>query len=81
MAGDEFKPGDRVELLLHYSFCGDPLPQATVISTTHRCVRCRMDRNGKLIRLLPQDLRHIHRTVPRKKEAQAVTRDSRADER
>ena len=74
MTEDEFKPGDRVELMLHYSFWGGPLPQATVISTTHRFVRCKMDRNGKLIRLLPQDLRHVHRIVPRKKEASAVTR-------
>ena len=74
MTEDEFKPGDRVELMLHYSFWGGPLPQATVISTTHRFVRCKMDRNGKLIRLLPQDLRRVHRIVPRKKEASAVTR-------
>jgi hypothetical protein len=74
MTVDEFKPGDRVELVLHCSFWGDPLPQVTVISTTHRCIRCKMDRNGKLIRLLPQDLRQVHRIVPRKKEAPAVTK-------
>jgi hypothetical protein len=62
---DAFKPGDRVELVLHYSFWGDPPPQGTVLSTSHRCVRCKMDRNGKVVRFLPQDLRHVEHS-PRK---------------
>jgi hypothetical protein len=54
---EEFKPGDRVELVRHFSPWGDPSPQATVVSASNRCVRCKMDRNGKVIRFLPHDLR------------------------
>ena len=61
MPSDAFKPGDRVQLMLHYSFWGDPAPQGMVISTTKRCVHCKMDRNGKLIRFLPQDLQLVQR--------------------
>ena len=59
MALDAFKPGDRVELVLHYSFWGDPPPQGTVVSTTSRRIRCKMDRSGKLITYLPGDLRRL----------------------
>jgi hypothetical protein len=58
---DAFKPGDRIELVRYYSFWGDPPPQGTVISTSLRCVTCKMDRRGKLIRFLPNDLRHVKR--------------------
>lgn len=59
MAVDIFEPGDRVELVRHYSFWGDPPPQATVVSATNRRIRCKMDRSGKLIRFSPEDLRHV----------------------
>jgi hypothetical protein len=59
MALDAFKPGDRVELVRHYSFWGDPAPQGTVVSATSRCIRCKMDRSGKLITYLPGDLRRV----------------------
>jgi hypothetical protein len=68
MALTAFKPGDRIELVRHYSFWGDPSPQGTVINTTSRCVHCKMDRSGKLIRFLPADLRHIEALVPRKEK-------------
>jgi hypothetical protein len=68
MALDAFKPGDRVELVRHYSFWGDPPPQGTVISKTNRRVCCKMDRSGKLIRFLPDDLRHVERRVLRKQK-------------
>lgn len=58
---DAFKPSDRLELVRHYSFWGEPLPQGTVISTSYRCVCCKMDRSGKLIRFLPNDLRGTRR--------------------
>ena len=69
-----FKPGDRVELVRHYSFWGDSPPQGTVISTTNRCVRCKMDRSGRLVRFLPDDLRHIEGIVPRKEKPRAEAR-------
>ena len=74
MTLDAFKPGDRVELVRHYSFWGDPPPQGTVISTTNRCVRCKMDRSGRLIRFLPGDLRYIERIVRRKEKPRAEAR-------
>ena len=74
MTLDAFKPGDRVELVRHYSFWGGPPPQGTVISTTNRRVRCKMDRSGRLIRYLPDDLRHIERIVPRKAKPRAEAR-------
>jgi hypothetical protein len=67
MAFDAFKPGDRVELVRYYSFWGDPPPRATVVGITNRCVMCKMDRNGKLIRFLPGDLRHIGPMAPRER--------------
>jgi hypothetical protein len=51
-----FKPGDRVELVSYYSFWGEPFPQGTVIRTTDRTIHTKMDRNGKMIRLSPDDL-------------------------
>ena len=74
MTLDAFKQGDRVELVRHYSFWGAPPPQGTVISTTNRCVRCKMDRSGRLIRFLPDDLRHIERVAPRKEKPRAGAR-------
>jgi hypothetical protein len=68
MSLDAFKPGDRVELVRHYSFWGDPSPQGTVVSTSNRRVRCKMDRSGKLIRFLPDDLRLVKRVVPRREK-------------
>ena len=59
MSLDAFKPGDRVELVRHYSFWGDPPPQGTVVSTTSRRIRCKMDRSGKLITYFPGDLRRL----------------------
>jgi hypothetical protein len=62
MTLDAFKPGDRVELVRYYSFWGDAPPQRTVISTSNRRVRCKMDRTGKLIRYFPDGLRHVERS-------------------
>ena len=53
---DAFKLGDRVELLLYYDFGGNPPPKGTVVGTSTRHVSCKMDRSGKVIRFLPQDL-------------------------
>jgi hypothetical protein len=61
MSLDAFKPGDRVELVRHYSFWGDPPPQGTVVSTSNHRVRCKMDRTGKLIRFRPGDLQQVKR--------------------
>lgn len=66
MTLNAFKPGDRVELVRHYSFWGDPPPQGTVISTSNRRVRCKMDRTGKLIRYFPDDLRHVERSLAKR---------------
>jgi hypothetical protein len=65
MAIHAFKPGDRVEFVRYYSLWGDPPPQASVVGTTNRCVICKMDRNGKLIRFLPDDLRPVRPIAPR----------------
>ena len=54
-----FKPGDRVELVRYYSFWGEPFPQGTVISTTDRTIHTNIDRNGKMIRLSPDDLQVV----------------------
>ena len=56
---DAFKVGDRVELLLFYSFHDDPLPQGTVIGVSSTHVSVKMDRNGKVVRFHPSDLRII----------------------
>ena len=32
------------------SFFGAPPPQGTVVGTTNRLIRCKMDRSGKVIR-------------------------------
>ena len=57
---DAFRVGDRVELMLFYSLVGEPQPQGTVVSIG-RMIRCKMDRNGKVVRLEPSDLRVIRR--------------------
>jgi hypothetical protein len=72
MALDAFKPGDRVELARHFSFWGDPPPRGTVVSTTNRRVRCKMDRTGKLIRFLPEDLRCVEQPAPHKEKPGAA---------
>jgi hypothetical protein len=59
MAMQAFKPGDRVELVRYYSFWGEPLPQGTVISITDRTIHTQMDRNGRMIRFSPDDLRVV----------------------
>ena len=64
MASNSFNPGDRVQLVLHYDLWGAPPPQATVISTSNRYVRCKMDHSGKMIRFLPQDLRNVAAEAP-----------------
>ena len=50
MNDEPFAPGDRVELVRHYSFFGAPPPQGTVVGTTNRLIRCKMDRSGRVIR-------------------------------
>jgi hypothetical protein len=55
-----FKRGDRVELVRYYSFWGEPLPQGTVISATDRTILTKMDRNGRMIRLSPDDFGLCH---------------------
>ena len=54
-----FKKGYRVELLLHYSFEPGPRPQGTVVGTSYRTVRVKMDRHGKTVGLAPSDIRII----------------------
>ena len=55
-----FKPGDRVELVRYYSFWDELLPRGTVISTTDRTIiNTKMDRNGRMRRLSPNDLRVV----------------------
>ena len=56
---DAFEIGDRVELLLFYSFDGEPPPLGTVVRKGIRCVHCKMDRSGKVVGLEPSDLRVI----------------------
>ena len=65
MSLEAFKPGDRVELVHHYSFSGEPPPQGTVLTTGYRLIRCKMDRSGKVVRFSPDDLRHVERRRPR----------------
>ena len=62
-----FKVGDRIELLLYYSFEPGPLPQGTVIRTiTPRgLVKVKMDRTGKLVGFKPSDLRIISKRKQR----------------
>ena len=59
MTFDVFEPGDRVELVRHYSLSGDPPPQGIVVGKGYHCVRCKMDRTGKVIRFKPEDLRKV----------------------
>ena len=47
------------ELLLSYGFHGGS--QGTVVAIGHRTVRCKMDRNGKVVRLEPSNLRIIEK--------------------
>ncbi len=56
---DDFKRDDRVELLLYYDFWGSPPPKGTVVRTSIPHVSCKMDRSGKVIRFLPQDLHRV----------------------
>ena len=56
---DTFKIGDRVELLLFYGFHDEARPQGTVVGIGHRRVHCKMDRNGKDVRLAPSDVRIV----------------------
>jgi len=62
MGVDAFKPGDRVELVRHYSPWGDPPPQGTVVGSSTRLVRCKMDRTGKVVRYPPSDIRLVPKT-------------------
>ena len=55
---DAFRVGDRVELMLFYGFHGEPCPRGTVVSVG-RTIHCKMDRNGKVVRFEPSDLRVI----------------------
>ena len=55
---DAFRVGDRIELMLFYGFHDEPPPQGTVVSVG-RMIRCKMDRNGKVVRFEPSDLRVI----------------------
>ena len=57
---DAFHVGDRVELLLFYGFHGEPCPRGTVVSVG-RMIHCKMDRNGKVVRFEPSDLRVMPR--------------------
>jgi hypothetical protein len=57
---DAFRVGDRVELMLFYSLVDEPRPQGTVVSVD-RTIHCKMDRNGKVVRLEPSDLRVIRK--------------------
>ena len=58
MSDEPFAPGDRVELVRHYSFFGAPPPQGTVVGTTNRLILgCKMDRSGT--RFPPSDLRRV----------------------
>jgi len=63
----QFKVGDRIELLLYYSFEPGPLPQGTVIRTIspRGLVKVKMDRTGKLVGFKPSDLRIIKKGKPR----------------
>ena len=58
---DAFRIGDRVELMLFCSLVGEPPPQGTVVAIGYRTVNCKMDRNGKVVRFEPSDLRVIPR--------------------
>ena len=55
-----FRVGDRVELLLFYSFHGESRRQGTVVTVGHT-IHCKMDRNGKVVRFEPSDLRVIEK--------------------
>ena len=57
---DAFRVGDRVELMLFYSPVDELRPQGTVVSIG-RTIRCKMDRNGKVVRFEPSDLRVIEK--------------------
>ena len=48
-----FKVGDRVELLLFYSFHNDPLPQGTIVGASSKSIRAKLDRSGKVVRFDP----------------------------
>ena len=63
---DAFKRGERVELVLYYDFWGSPPPERTVVGTSRRHVSCKMDRSGKVIRFLPQDLQRVQPSRKRK---------------
>ena len=44
--------------MLFYGFHGEPCPRGTVVSVG-RTIHCKMDRNGKVVRFEPSDLRVI----------------------
>ena len=50
-----FKPGDRIEFLLHDNLWGDPPGIRYRDQRKPALYRCKMDRNGKVIKVLPQD--------------------------
>ena len=50
---------EAIALSLFVTFGGEPLPQGTVISATDRTILTKMDRNGRMIRLSPDDLRVV----------------------
>ena len=63
----QFKVGDRIELLLYYSFEPGPLPQGTVIRTIspRGLVKVKMDRTGKLVGFKRSNLRIISKRKQR----------------
>jgi hypothetical protein len=50
---DSFNIGDSVEFILFYSLEGEARPQGTVVNVGRKFLSCKMDRNGKVVRLAP----------------------------
>ena len=56
---DDFEIGDRVELVLPYSFRGAPRQLGTVLRKGNQFVYCKMERSGDVIAFEPANLRIV----------------------
>ena len=56
---EDFEIGDRVELVLPYSFRDAPRQQGTVFRKGNRFVHCKMERSGDVVGFEPANLRIV----------------------
>jgi hypothetical protein len=68
---DDFEIGDRVELVLPYSFRGASRQQGTVLRKGSRFVHCKMERSGDVVGFEPANLRIVKSRGRTKKPSNA----------